>query len=132
MTGLPKHIVAGIAQLQMMSAPHGLSPIWWIDISAGADRFAQRWAARALQLGWHEIELWGVDPEYPASTHPRGLALMLAQADVVAMTKESALIRSHRGGRKNYRRWNQNFGARLIWEVETCYCRDEGKIHAEL
>lgn len=108
-----------IARALAMPAPRGFSPTWWLDIASGADRFASRWAARATELGWREIELWGVDPEYPASIHPRGLGLMLAQANVVAMTTESAVIRSFRGGRTHYRRWRANYSASLIWEITT-------------
>ena len=48
----------------------------------------------------------------------RGLAFMLADGAVIAMDERQAIIRLHRGGEHRYRRWADNPGAALAWDID--------------
>jgi hypothetical protein len=43
----------------------GFSVERWQALIADSERFLARWGARALQLGWTELDLFGVHPEGP-------------------------------------------------------------------
>jgi hypothetical protein len=75
---LPRAIAEVLARLETMQPPEGFTPSWWEQIINGAAIFADRWGARALELGWEPIELFGIHPVAPAARHDcRGLAFML-------------------------------------------------------
>ena len=66
-TELPHGVTAGLRRLNVMRPPRLLKPDAWPVAVSDALRLARDgWAAKALALGWHELDLFGAVPD------PRG------------------------------------------------------------
>jgi hypothetical protein len=78
----------------------------WQQTLAGVQRFVESgWAHRAWGLGWHLLELFGVDRRAPwARLDRRGLALMLGGSKVIALTDHGATIQTETGAHLTYSR----------------------------
>ena len=117
--GLPREIAEGLARLEMMPPPNG-SRSWWEQIINGAAIFADRWGARALELGWQPIELFGIHPVAPAARHDcLGLAFMLDGGEVVDIDADKATLIKPSGAMQSYYRWRDDPGAKMAWEVKS-------------
>ena len=78
----------------------------WQQTLAGVRRFVEGgWAHRAWRLGWGLLELFGVDRKAPwARRDRRGLALILDDSKVTALTEHDATIETPTGAHLNYTR----------------------------
>jgi hypothetical protein len=78
----------------------------WQQTLVGVRRFVERgWAHRAWRLGWGLLELFGVDRKAPwARRDRRGLALILDDCKVIALTEHDATIETPTGAHLNYTR----------------------------
>jgi hypothetical protein len=114
--GLPREIAEGLARLQTMPPPEGFTQRRW----DGAASFADTWGARALELGWPPIELFGIHPlAHAANVACRGLAFLPPGSKVVAMGRVSATVINLNGTKQGYYRWQDDRGAKLAWEVQS-------------
>jgi len=114
--GLPREIAEGLANLDTMPPPNGFTPSRWEQTINGAAIFADRWGARALELGWQPIELFGIHPVAPAARHDcLGLAFMLDGGEVVDIDATKATILKPNGIKQSYYRWQASPGAELAW-----------------
>ena len=93
--GVPEVWAQGICDLLVMP-PH---PAWtkdgWRVLQQDALRFLQDWAAQANRLGWEALDLFGAHPTAPvARLDSKGLVLLLNGCLVVALTEDSAVIKT--------------------------------------
>jgi hypothetical protein len=78
----------------------------WQQMRADVRRFVESgWAHRAYGLGWHPLELFGVDRRAPyARRDGRGLALVLNGNKVADLTESTATIETTTGARLTFTR----------------------------
>ena len=117
--GVPVEWVQGVAHL-LAAPPH---PAWtdkgWRVLQADALAFIRDWASQAHGLGWKPLGLFGVHPTAPvARLDAKGLVLLLGGRPVVALTEDSAAIRTGAGGTLTYRRHPRPPAGRcLVWDL---------------
>jgi hypothetical protein len=118
--GLPRDIAEGLAWLETIPPPNGFTPDRWQEVKKGTALFADKWGARALELGWLPIELFGMHPSGPAARHNcRGLAFMLDHGEVVDMNAIKATVIQRSGAKQSYYRCRPDPEAKLAWVPES-------------
>ena len=116
---VPEAWAQGVADL-LVKPPH---PAWteeaWKALQDDALAFLQEWAAQAHGLGWNGLDLFGAHPTAPvARMDGKGLVLLLQGRPVVALTEDSAAIKTESGGSLAFRKHPAPpAGRRLIWEL---------------
>ncbi len=104
----------------MVMPPH---PDWkeddWRTLQEDALRFIQDWAGQAHRLGWDALDLFGVHRTKPtARLDCRALVPLLNGRPVLALTDDSAAIKTASGGSLTFRRRAAPPVARcLVWEL---------------
>ncbi len=117
--GVPEEWVQGVADLMVMP-PH---PDWkdgdWHTLKDDARRFLQEWASQARRLGWESADLFGVHPTKPTVRFDcMGLVPLLRGRAVLALTDDSAAIKTASGGSLTFRKRAAPPAERcLIWEL---------------
>ena len=119
--GVPEAWVQGICDLLAMACPVSCPEERWNILREDSYRFLRDWAARAHELGWTGLDLFGVHPEKPWERFDAaGLVPVLNGAAIVALSNTEAVIEKPSGARVTWRRRGQvPGGACLIWELET-------------
>jgi hypothetical protein len=96
--------------------PDLVEPSRWQQATRDAHSFLSVWAEKADALGWTNAELFGLHPisdRPPASYHRlsrydcTGLIWLLHGRPVVALTTDTAAIRTESGGTLTYRKYNK-------------------------
>jgi len=83
---LPTGVVEGVTSLPAERPRHVRAGQWRV-IAEDARRLVHTgWAARAMALGWHELDLFGVSAR--GSEHFEGLAIWLAGRRIILITTE--------------------------------------------
>jgi hypothetical protein len=103
----------------------GVSLASWQQLLIDLQVFLNRWGAQAAALGWSTLNLFGVHRSRPLARYDAmGLVLLLDGAQVVAMTEDSAKIRTRTGAIQTYcRRTCDEPGQAAIWDL----CRVDGR-----
>lgn len=101
---VPREWAEGFATLQTAQPPVSISEARWQQIIDDAGRFLDGWATKASALEWTTLDVFGVHPSAPEARHDgKGLVLLIAGGEVLAITAETARLR--RGhGLQTYRR----------------------------
>ena len=109
----------GIARLQTMPPPANVPPRRWEQFIDDTARFANHWDAKAAALGWAVADLWGCHRDKPYERIDcAGLLWLLNGAEIVAMTAQTATIRTRTGAIQTYRRRSTPPWTGLAWELE--------------
>jgi hypothetical protein len=115
--GIPAEWCDGWARLQVMPCPDGMPEARWARLIDDAGRFLDRWAARASALGWGTLDVWGCHPSAPrARVDCLGLVGLLDGTEVVAITTDTATVRTRTGARQTVRRRPMP-GAAPVWTL---------------
>jgi hypothetical protein len=96
----------------------------WQQLRDDVRQFVEAgWAHLAYHLGWHPLELLGVDRTAPwARRDRRGLMLSLDGSRVVALTERAATMETESGARLTYRRMPvEMFHIVPIYQIATAY-----------
>jgi hypothetical protein len=113
---LPSAIVAGVRSLRSLPCPQGLDPrVWRIAIVDALKIADSGWSAKALALGWTDLDLFGAVPNADGDPADDGLALWLDGRELLAMTADYA-VAAHPGGRAYFNR-REASGAVLLWAL---------------
>ena len=98
--GLPDDLAAALRRFEQMGPPRKLeNPGNWRGVVADAMTLARdRWAAKALALGWSSGDLFGIGPRDDWDF--QGLALWLEGRRIVMLDAKQAVVV---GDRANYR-----------------------------
>lgn len=116
-TELPGDVVAGLRRLGVMRPPRLLKPDAWPVAVSDALRLARDgWAAKALALGWHELDLFGAVPDPEGDPAADGMAVWLSGRELLAITARFAVVADESGGRWYFNRRTAE-GAVLLWEL---------------
>ena len=118
---MPGEWVQGVADLLVMAQPASCPAERWEILREDAYRFLRDHAARAHELGWAALDLFGVHPEKPwVRFDVMGLVPLLNEARVVALSDIEVVIERPSGARFTFRRRGQVPDETcLIWELET-------------
>ena len=109
----------GFARLQTMSPPANVPPRRWEQFIGDSARFADLWAATAAALGWGPADLWGCHQNKPYERIDcAGLLWLLNGAEIVALTADTATIRTRTGAIQSFRRRPAPPGTVLAWELD--------------
>ena len=102
---LPADWIEGVSLLPTIARPACIRAPRWQQIIADADRFLGDWAAKASALGWKTIDVFGAHPTHPIQRLDcAGLILLLRGDELLAMTAETARIRTRTGAVMTYYR----------------------------
>ncbi len=117
--GVPEEWVQGVADLLVMPPHQDWHENDWRTLQDDALRFIREWAGQARRLGWEALDLFGAHPTKPlARLDCAGLVLLLLRRPVVAITENSAAIRSVSGGTLTFHRHKAPPpGCCLTWEL---------------
>jgi TubC N-terminal docking domain len=117
--GVPRRWAEGFAALSSMPPPTGFSPERWHRIVDAAGVFLDRWAVRAAECGWSDLDVFGADPDRPPSRFDAmGLLLLLYRAEVVGIDKDGAdLLVNPGAARQRYRRRPVPDGTVSLWDL---------------
>jgi hypothetical protein len=64
---VPRRWAEGFAALCAMSPPTGFSAERWRRIVDAAGSFIDKWAARAIECGWTDLDVFGCNPDRPTA-----------------------------------------------------------------
>lgn len=114
---LPPSTTNGLNQLRKMAAPNLYRPERWPLVVSDALRLARDgWAAKALALGWSELDLFGAVPDRDGDPDADGLAVKLGGRTILALCGTFATVSSG-GAVRTYLHRGNNDGAVLIWAL---------------
>ncbi len=119
--GVPEAWVQGVADLLVQPCPASCPAERWEALREDAYYFLRDHAARAHELGWTALDLFGAHPEKPRERFDcMALVPLLGGARVVALSGTEAMIEKPNGARVMFRRRGQVPDETcLIWELET-------------
>ncbi len=117
---VPGEWVQGVADLLAMARPASCSNVKWQVLREDAYRFLRDHAARAHELGWTALDLFGVHPVKPwVRFDHMGLVPLLNGARVTALSDLEAVIEKPSGARLTFRRCGQvPSEARPVWSLK--------------
>lgn len=111
-TAPPSSVAAALAQLEGMACPLSCEPRAWGRMVADARKLVREgWALKALDLGWSEVDLFGIAEDQNGSP---GLAAWLGGDEVTVILDSCAAVRLLDGGRRYFNR--PVTGAVLPWK----------------
>jgi hypothetical protein len=120
--GVPRAWAEGFAWLDPQKPPHDVPPRRWLCFIDDCGRFLDDgWAARAAELGWGPLDLFGCDRERPfARVDQQGLLWLVKGGSIVELHRDRAILRTERGATQTYRRRPVEVGrVVLAWEVRS-------------
>jgi hypothetical protein len=120
--GVPRDWAEGFARLDPRRPPDDVPGKRWLQFVDDCGMFLDGgWAAKAAELGWGPLDLFGCDRERPfARVDHLGLLWLLKGGTVVELHRDQAVIRIADGARQTYRRRPVEFGrVVLAWELST-------------
>ena len=113
---VPTEWIAGVNQLQFMTALRDWTKAEWRQLQTDANAFLAAWGAQAHRLGWTTLELFGCHSRAPRARYDAmGLVLILGSRSVMAMDEGMARIAIRKGVTHSHQRLLQSSEAVLIW-----------------
>ena len=114
---LPPAVADGLTLLRSMRAPRLAQPDRWPVAASDALRLASDgWAAKAIALGWSQLDLFGAVPAPDGDPDADGLAVKLGGRTVLAICASFATVSSS-GVARTYLHRGNNAGAVLMWAL---------------
>ena len=103
-----------------MACPASCPDARWQTLRENAYTFLRDHAARAHEMGWTALDLFGVHPEKPWERFDSmGLVPLLNRAKVAALSDTEAVIEKPNGARVTFRRRGQVPDETcLVWSLE--------------
>ena len=115
---LPNELQGGIGRLQSMKPPNIARPQVWFAVVADAVRLAaDGFAAHALRLGWHPLELWGCSPDRGGNPNHDGLAVWLDGRRVLLVDDATCIVESGPDARSVFHRRSVAAGGVFLWDL---------------
>ena len=118
--GVPEAWVQGVADLLALSCPALCPAERWQTLREEAYTFLRDHAARAHELGWSVLDLFGVHPVKPwVRFDSMGLVPLLGGGRVTALSEAEAVIEKQSGARMTFRKRGQvPDEACLLWNLK--------------
>lgn len=90
---LPEPFSRGLAALRSMPAPRMKQPEFWpIIVRDCVSLETNGWASRALALGWHPLNLWGVSEAVGGIADLEGLGVWLCGRRILLLDASSCIV----------------------------------------
>jgi hypothetical protein len=116
--GVPNRWTEGFAVLCSMPSPAGFTPERWHRIIDATGTFIDRWAVRAIECGWSDLDVFGADPGRPdARFDCMGLVLLLDRVEIVGIDEHGADLVTKTGARQRFRRRVMPAATVSLWEL---------------
>ncbi len=116
--GVPRRWAEGFAALRSMPAPTGFAPERWRRIIDATGIFIDRWAERAAECGWSNLDVFGADPDRPdARFDCMGLVLLLDRREIAGIDEQGADLVTVTGTRQRFRRRVMPAATVSLWEL---------------
>jgi hypothetical protein len=118
--GAARQWAEALARLDPSKPPGDVPPRRWLRFIDDCGHFLDgSWAARAMELGWGPLDLFGCDRERPFSRIDRaGLLWLINGRKLIALTADSAALERPSGGRQTYCRSPVEVGCVVLaWEL---------------
>jgi hypothetical protein len=112
----------GIGKSMDMECPPAVGEKRWHLLLRNAKRFVSRWGVSAAALGWQEADIFGCDSAAPDErVDMQGLAWLIGDGDVIALTAKTATIRCRSGAIQVYRRPVANPSGKMVaaWDLKS-------------
>jgi len=114
---LPAACADGLRRLPSMPSPRLVRPdLWPVVVSDALGLACDGWAAKAMALGWTDLDLFGAVPNRDGDPAGEGLAVWLAGRRLLALCSTYAVVEDVGGGRSYFNR-RQAKGAVLLWRL---------------
>jgi len=98
---LPRQWAVAFSKLQFMDKPDQYTAAEWEQVINDAGLFADKWAARARDLGWTILDVFAVHKsESRKRLDGEGVILSICGHKVVAVTAEHVMIETKTGARQ--------------------------------
>jgi hypothetical protein len=120
LSAVPTDWIAGVASLDAERPPPTLRPEHWFAFVDAARSFLDTWAAKAADLGWTDLDLFGAD-----SCHPEigwlnsGLLWSLPNHSIIDLSADRALLQTSSGSRQTFYRTPHLRARSLPWEISS-------------
>lgn len=110
-------LAAGVATMNPANPPGAANPQAWSCLIRDCAKLIDGdWTAKALALGWSDLDLFGATLDPTADPYCVGLAAWLEGRTVLALTDGWA-VASDRNGNRAYFSRPRAEGARLAWQL---------------
>ena len=118
--GVPRAWAEGYAALCAMPPPAGFWSDRWRRIVDATGAFLAGFGAEVAELGWSELDVFGVDSDAPAARFDcMGLAALLGATEVTAVDERGAdTMVVATGARQRFRRRQLPPGTVPLWELQ--------------
>jgi hypothetical protein len=119
--GAPRSWAEALARLDPSKPPGDVPPRRWLRFIDDCGRFLDGgWAARAAELGWGPLDLFGCDRQRPfARLDHMGLLWLVNDSLIVELHRDRAILQTESGVRQTYRRRPAEVGCVVLaWEVK--------------
>jgi len=118
---VPRQWAEGYAALSTMPPPASFSSERWQRIVDGAGRFMDRWAVKAAECGWSDLNVFGANPDQPDRRFDcMGLLLLLDRCEIVGVDESGAdLVAAPGGAEQRYRRRPLPAHTKPLWELQS-------------
>lgn len=110
----------GVRKLGRLPCPDTIPAPVWNRLKASSADLLDRWGRQAAALGWSTLDLFGAHQQRPLARYDAaGLVILLDGAQVIAMSTDTAEIRTRSGARQCYvRRAFTEPGQVALWELK--------------
>ena len=117
--GIPQEWLTGLVLMSRMAAPAGIASADWDGFASGGARLLEEWGAQLAALGWTAADLFALHRMRPMDRYDHtGLVRFLGGSDVVAVTRDTAVLRCRSGAIQTfYRRPPSNDDWVMMWEL---------------
>ena len=117
--GVPEQWVQGVADLLAMTRPAAWSEEQWAILREDAFAFLRDRGAEAARLGWHLLDIFGVDPRAPLARYDAmGLVVLLCARRVAALHHDRAVIENSGGTPTTFTRHPMPPARVAVWELD--------------
>jgi hypothetical protein len=116
--GAPRAWAEALARLDPDKPPLDMPPTRWDRFLDDCGVFLDTWAARASELGWEPLHLFGADRTAPYARISRsGLLWIVDGRDIAELDSDRAVIVGRNGARPAFYRATVEPGGAPIWEI---------------
>jgi hypothetical protein len=110
----------GFARLDPARPLPGFTLAHWQQLVDDGGRFLDRWAHRAVELGWSAEDVFGLNPAAPAARQDsKGLVALIGGGEVTDIRVDRATIKMPSGNCMTYYLRRPTGGAVVVWKLAT-------------